>query len=261
MAQPSNIQPPGAAIAGVVSSKDAAGNESWAGTLTVGKSLVLAATAAAPVQTPGALTLWTPDGVTLKQVGSAAQSTTTLPGTQINGDLSIAANDPTGGFFLSNTQSVTAGGDILLSEAAVGSKALAVGVTGDANSRYVVDAAGNTSWGPGNATQDTVLGRSAAGILAVSTGSLSVTTAGQGLRVKEGANAKMGVAVLNGATGVVVATTAVTATSRIFMTQQQAGGTQSGVAFVVSRVAGTSFTIASVALDTSTVAWMIMEPG
>jgi hypothetical protein len=69
-----------------------------------------------------------------------------------------------------------------------------------------------------------------------------------------------GTVVLNGATPVVVSTTAVTAKSNIQLTQQVAGGTQSGIAFVVSRVVGTSFTINSVALDTSTVGWVITEP-
>lgn len=69
-----------------------------------------------------------------------------------------------------------------------------------------------------------------------------------------------GTAVLDGTTPVVVNTAAVTASSVILMTQQVAGGTQSGIQFVVSRVPATSFTIASVAGDTSTVGWQIVEP-
>lgn len=69
-----------------------------------------------------------------------------------------------------------------------------------------------------------------------------------------------GTAVLNGTTPVVIPTTFVSALSVILLTQQVAGGTQSGIAFVVSRIAGTSFTIASVAGDTSTVGWQIIEP-
>lgn len=65
MAAPQNIQPnPGAPDNGVASF-DAAGNEVLAASLTVGGVMRLAAQATAPVQTPGALTLWSPDGTTL----------------------------------------------------------------------------------------------------------------------------------------------------------------------------------------------------
>jgi len=70
----------------------------------------------------------------------------------------------------------------------------------------------------------------------------------------------MGTLTLNGTTGVVVSTSAVTATSRIFLTTQAPGGTPSGVHYVDSRSAGVSFTVKSVASDTSTVAWMLVEP-
>jgi hypothetical protein len=92
-------------------------------------------------------------------------------------------------------------------------------------------------------------------------GDVVVSGAGRGLRVKEGdPNAKMGVHSLAGATGVAIPTTAVTANSRIFLTVQQAAGTASGVAYVSSRVPGTSFTIKGTTGDTSDVAWMIVEP-
>lgn len=58
----------------------------------------------------------------------------------------------------------------------------------------------------------------------------------------------------------VVSTTAVTATSRIFLTSDAPGGTI-GFLSVSARVAGTSFTIlSSNALDTSDVSWLIIEP-
>lgn len=69
-----------------------------------------------------------------------------------------------------------------------------------------------------------------------------------------------GTAVLNGAANITITTAAVTATSIIMLTQQIPGGIQSGIAFVVSRVALTSFTISSIAGDTSTVGWQIIEP-
>ena len=84
------------------------------------------------------------------------------------------------------------------------------------------------------------------------------TTAG-GLKVKEGTNARMGAATLVAGT-VTVNTTAVTANSRIYLTSQADGGTP-GFQRISARSAGTSFTITSSSgTDTSTVAWMIVEP-
>jgi hypothetical protein len=91
-------------------------------------------------------------------------------------------------------------------------------------------------------------------------GPVDVTTAGSGLKVAEGANAKQGTAVLV-AGAVTVADTAVTANSRILLTSQVDGGTP-GFVRVSARVAGTSFTItSSSATDTSTIAYEIFEPG
>lgn len=88
---------------------------------------------------------------------------------------------------------------------------------------------------------------------------ITTTVAGKGLSIKEGSNAKMGAATLVGGT-VTVNTTAVTANSRIYLTSQVDGGTP-GYLRVSGRVAATSFTITSGSgTDTSTVAWMIVEP-
>jgi hypothetical protein len=106
---------------------------------------------------------------------------------------------------------------------------------------------------------DANLYRQAANILATDD-DFAIAVAGKGLRVKEGTNAKMGTATLNGTTNVVVSTTAVTANSRIFLTTQASSATY-GAPVAVTRVAGTSFTIKSTtAADTSTVAWMLVEP-
>ena len=91
-------------------------------------------------------------------------------------------------------------------------------------------------------------------------GFVDIESAGQGLRVAEGANAKQGTATLVAGT-VTVANTSVTANSRIFLTGQVLGGT-AGALNVTSRVAGTSFTVTSTnAADTSTFAYEIIEPG
>lgn len=132
-------------------------------------------------------------------------------------------------------------------------------VTGDTLRRWVLRADGTQEWGSGTAGRDVTLQRTAAGILGLSAGSFAVTTIGQGLQVKEGTNAKMGTAVLVGGT-VTVNNSSVTANSRIFVTAQNTGGVP-GAVRISARTAGTSFTITSnVATDTSTVAWLMLEP-
>ena len=77
--------------------------------------------------------------------------------------------------------------------------------------------------------------------------------------IVEGTNAHMGQATLVAGT-VTVATNKVTANSRIFLTRQSTGGTAGDVA-VTTKTAGTSFVITSLSnLDTSTVAWLIINP-
>ena len=88
---------------------------------------------------------------------------------------------------------------------------------------------------------------------------LAVHSAGNGLRVAEGSNAKQGTATLAAGT-VVVANTSVTAASRILLTPQD--NNTAGALRVSARVAGTSFTIlSSVGTDTGVVAYQIFEPG
>jgi len=91
-------------------------------------------------------------------------------------------------------------------------------------------------------------------------GNISTSVAGSGLRVKEGSNAKQGVATLT-AGSAVVANTSITASSRIQLTSNADGGTP-GFLRVSARSAGVSFTITSSSgTDTSTVAYEIFEPG
>lgn len=79
------------------------------------------------------------------------------------------------------------------------------------------------------------------------------------LSVEEGLNAAMGTATLVAGT-VTVANTRVTANSRIFLCVHAQGGTP-GFLRVSARVAGTSFTVlSSSGTDTSTVAYLIVEP-
>lgn len=93
--------------------------------------------------------------------------------------------------------------------------------------------------------------------LAIQSATLNVKTAGKGLAVKEGANCKQGVSKLV-AGKVEVANTSVTASSRIFVTAQEA---TTGFVFVEGITAGVKFIIkSSQAADTQNVAWEIFEP-
>lgn len=139
-------------------------------------------------------------------------------------------------------------------------KGIGLDVTGDAYIRWVVQADGTQAWGPGPTARDTTLKRLGQAQIGTPDSDLIIALAGKGLRVAEGTNAKMGTAVLNGNTPVTVATTAVTANSRVFLTIQQPGGTPGGIAYLTGRTAGASFSIAGAAGDTSTVAWLIVEP-
>jgi soluble P-type ATPase len=82
-----------------------------------------------------------------------------------------------------------------------------------------------------------------------------------GLEVKElgAGDDRQGLIALSGGT-ITVPTTAVTTTSRIFLTSNVVGGTP-GALYVSARTPGTSFNITSTSgADTSSVAWIISEP-
>ena len=90
---------------------------------------------------------------------------------------------------------------------------------------------------------------------------INIGSAGGGVAIKEGANARMGVATLAAGT-VTVNNTSVTANTRIFLTSQNNGASGTpGTPRVSARVAGTGFTItSSSATDTTTVAYELKEP-
>lgn len=150
---------------------------------------------------------------------------------------------------------VQAAGDLLSLRNSAGTPKMTVTAAGN------VTAAGDVSVTGALAVTGAISGSVAqSGDLTVTAGNIIAATAGKGLTVKEGANARMGTGTLNGTTEVTISTTAVTATSRIFLTVQAPGGTPLGVLYVSSRSAGVSFGVKGAATDTSTFAWMIVEP-
>lgn len=90
-------------------------------------------------------------------------------------------------------------------------------------------------------------------------GDLSLATAGNGLKIKEGTNATMGRSKLVAGT-VTVSTTKATTTMEVFLTRRIAGGTAGNIS-VGTVIAGTSFVINSTSvLDTSDISWLIIDP-
>ena len=89
-------------------------------------------------------------------------------------------------------------------------------------------------------------------------GNLSLTTAGNKILIQTGTNASVGLSTLVGGT-VTVSTTAVTSNSGIMLTCRTVGGTQ-GLLRISAITGGTSFVItSSSALDTSQIAWLIIN--
>lgn len=95
-------------------------------------------------------------------------------------------------------------------------------------------------------------------VLAATNTFTAPNTFNQSITVPEGSNAYMGTVAVNGVTAVTVATTAISANSRIFMTINVPGGTP-GSPYVFSQSAATNFVIKSQAADSSTVAWLIIN--
>lgn len=98
----------------------------------------------------------------------------------------------------------------------------------------------------------------------VSSGDLVAATAGRGLRVKEGANARMGTATLT-AGSVTISNTSINANTRVQLTRAAAAGIR-GFLTVGIVTAGASFVVraedsaGSLVADTSSVNWLLIEP-
>lgn len=123
---------------------------------------------------------------------------------------------------------------------------------GEFNERMRITSAGDIGIGTTTPAQKLDV----SGNIQATSGDVMIATAGNGLAIKTGSNAKIGTATFTAQNTVTVNTTAVTANSLIFVTGQD--GTN---AFCVgNKVAGTSFDIVhSTGNVTAVVAWMIVE--
>lgn len=109
-------------------------------------------------------------------------------------------------------------------------------------------------------TVNDILQLSSSGNMNIANGSITLGTAGNKINITTGTNGSTGTAILVGGT-VTVSTTAVTASSKIFLTDATTGAlTNIGTPTVGTIVSGTSFVInSSNILDTSAVNWWIIN--
>jgi hypothetical protein len=136
-------------------------------------------------------------------------------------------------------------------------------VEGDTDANLVFVDASADKVGIGTATPAEKL--EVSGNIKVTSGDVIIATAGDGLSIKEGSNAKMGVTTAfptGNPNRFTVSTTAITANSRIFLTIQDYTGAHNPSVKVYSRDVGAGNFIIE-AGDNSfngTVAWMLVEP-
>lgn len=111
---------------------------------------------------------------------------------------------------------------------------------------------------PGSLTTTTSV-TATLGAITASNGNLVLGTAGNKLSIATGSNASVGTSAAMTAGTITISTTAVSASSIIFLICATPGGTQ-GILSVGTITAGTSFVInSSEAADTSTVNWLIIN--
>jgi len=136
----------------------------------------------------------------------------------------------------------------------------ALTVTGQLTTQGGIAASGGPITQAGNLSTSALGVITASGGVNTGVGGVDVPTAGQGLAVKEGSNARQGRSTLV-AGAVTVANTSTVAGDEIMLTSQADGGTP-GFVRVSARTAGTSFTITSGSgTDTSSVGWEMMGVG
>jgi len=166
------------------------------------------------------------------------------PNYPVEGTMDMSFDTGNGGFLAGDILGI---GDNLILQ--IGSSQVVFGNYSNTNF-FLDDAVGNISYSFGGSPY-----------IDFNADGMSLGVAGLGIKIKEGTNATMGIATLVAGT-VTVNTTKVTANSRIFLTRQTTAGTLGTSVNVTARTAGTSFTITSQGsvLDTSTVAWQIVEP-
>ncbi len=170
-----------------------------------------------------------------------------FPATASKGHLQLIATNNTG-----NT--VTTITNAAMGQASV----ISVPDPGNATAAFVLDHGTQTVGGAKTFTSD----------ITTSTANVIVATAGKGLQIKEGSNARMGTATLSSGT-ITIANTSVTANTRIFVSRYSINSSTALGTLSVGTVTGsTSFVIDSRKTtdatvetnDVSIVHWILIEP-
>lgn len=174
-------------------------------------------------------------GTTMVLYATTPATNATTAGLVVMGGLGVAGNEIVGSS-ISATNSTTAA---FVVWGGIGAKGLYSSTDVNVSTNLV--------------TTNTVSG----GLLVASAGGVKVTTAGQGVQVAEGSNAKQGITTALGPTSLSVANTSVTSNSRIFLTGR---GTTPGGYTVTDITPGVGFSIQStVAGDVNQVFYEIFE--
>lgn len=220
-----------------------------------------------PIAQPSTTTTYTTGSVLFAgSSGAPTQDNSNFFFDDTNNRLAVGTNDTTGG----TNAAINA---VSTTTTAIKFQGNSTGVKGvlysDASLIGLIDTTGNNGLivTPGSNSLDlrttsstprlTVSG--SAGDVTVNTGDLTVNTAGKGLKLKEGSNARMGVATLVAGT-VTVSNTSVTANTRILTARQGLSGTPGGIS-IGTVTPGTSFVInSSNATDASVILWVLIEP-
>lgn len=147
---------------------------------------------------------------------------------------------------------------IALQPVAATNKVLTTNLNGsDVVDRYRLMGDGSQEYGTGSVARDTTWKRLGTAQIGTPDSDIVISQAGKGLRVKEGANAKLGTATLAAGT-VTVLNSSITANSRILLSRSTPGGTPGILSYSTS--VGTGFTItSSSSSDTSSVIYFIVE--
>ena len=189
--------------------------------------------------TGGALS---PTAGNMNILGTANQITSTGSGSTITFSLPAAITAPgslTTTTTLAATTTVTAG----------------TGIT--ATTGNIVASAGNISATLGSITAGTTL-TATLGDITATNGNLVLSTAGKKIVIATGANASVGTSAAMTAGAVTVATTASSATAKIFYSRATTGGTPGNVSITAQD--GTGFTLTSTSnTETSTFNWWIIN--
>lgn len=162
--------------------------------------------------------------------------------------------------FLTSINFLMGAGDrVALQPSSSGNSVMSTNVAGNETfDRWRLLGTGAQQYGTGTAARDATWQRIGTAQMGTPDSDIVVGLAGKTVFVKEGTNAKMGTATLNGTTAVTVSTTAVTANSRIYLGYVTPAGTPSAP-YVSAKTVGTSFAVKAGAGDTSLIAWWIVE--